>query len=244
MSEQYLSEEEYDRMRDLYGKNSAQRFSRPVAKSSRKSGPQPYEILVNGAPFKISGKRVVTKDVHATISKLQSRPFNKGKKFTARVVGEDSLDEGKKMKDDPCWKGYEMIGKKKNKDGREVPNCVPKEDHKPGHDKDDEALDEAPENSVSGGGVDLNKTGKKLKDDDKPMKRTKDVQTESVEKTDPLYKEYAALKKKSAAELKKTWASMSRLSMKGADLGGKADIIADILRQRHGQRRISTLYKL
>jgi hypothetical protein len=30
----------------------------------------------------------------------------------------------KKMKNDPCWSGYEMIGKKK-KGGREVPNCVP-----------------------------------------------------------------------------------------------------------------------
>jgi len=26
---------------------------------------------------------------------------------------------------DPCWKGYEMVGMKK-KDGKEVPNCVPK----------------------------------------------------------------------------------------------------------------------
>ena len=35
--------------------------------------------------------------------------------------------EAKKMKGaDPCWKGYEMIGKK-NKNGKEVPNCVPKE---------------------------------------------------------------------------------------------------------------------
>jgi len=25
----------------------------------------------------------------------------------------------------PCWKGYEMIGMK-DKDGRQVPNCVPK----------------------------------------------------------------------------------------------------------------------
>jgi hypothetical protein len=35
-------------------------------------------------------------------------------------------NEDKKMKDkDPCWKGYEMIGHKK-KDGKKVPNCVPK----------------------------------------------------------------------------------------------------------------------
>ena len=36
------------------------------------------------------------------------------------------LPEAKKMKgEDPCWKGYEMIGTKK-KNGKEVPNCVPK----------------------------------------------------------------------------------------------------------------------
>lgn len=29
-----------------------------------------------------------------------------------------------KKKDKPCWKGYEMIGKK-NKGGKQVPNCVP-----------------------------------------------------------------------------------------------------------------------
>jgi Domain of unknown function (DUF6321) len=39
------------------------------------------------------------------------------------------VKEAKKMKgEDPCWKGYEMVGKKM-KDGKEVPNCVPvKED--------------------------------------------------------------------------------------------------------------------
>ena len=36
-------------------------------------------------------------------------------------------EEKKKMKgEDPCWKGYEMVGTKK-KGGKEVPNCVPKE---------------------------------------------------------------------------------------------------------------------
>ena len=29
------------------------------------------------------------------------------------------------MKDDHCWKGYEMVGKKM-KNGKEVPNCIPK----------------------------------------------------------------------------------------------------------------------
>jgi hypothetical protein len=27
-------------------------------------------------------------------------------------------------KKNPCWKGYKQVGTK-NKDGREVPNCVP-----------------------------------------------------------------------------------------------------------------------
>lgn len=36
-----------------------------------------------------------------------------------------ALVEAKKMKGDPCWKDYEMVGTKQ-KNGREVPNCVPK----------------------------------------------------------------------------------------------------------------------
>jgi hypothetical protein len=37
------------------------------------------------------------------------------------------VKEAKKMKgEDPCWKGYEMVGTKK-KGGKEVPNCVPEE---------------------------------------------------------------------------------------------------------------------
>lgn len=37
-----------------------------------------------------------------------------------------NMAEAKKMsaKDDPCWKGYKMVGTKK-KGGKEVPNCVP-----------------------------------------------------------------------------------------------------------------------
>ena len=38
----------------------------------------------------------------------------------------DISEKLKKDKDDPCWKGYVQVGTK-NKDGKEVPNCVPKE---------------------------------------------------------------------------------------------------------------------
>jgi len=36
---------------------------------------------------------------------------------------EKGLNE-EKRKDDPCWEGYEQVGMKE-KDGKEVPNCVP-----------------------------------------------------------------------------------------------------------------------
>jgi hypothetical protein len=35
-----------------------------------------------------------------------------------------SEDFIEKMKDDPCWKGYQAVGMK-SKNGRKVPNCVP-----------------------------------------------------------------------------------------------------------------------
>ena len=34
------------------------------------------------------------------------------------------LEQAKTEKENPCWKGYQMIGMK-TKDGRKVPNCVP-----------------------------------------------------------------------------------------------------------------------
>ena len=41
---------------------------------------------------------------------------------------DEDLNEDGKMESgekDPCWKGFEMVGTK-NKNGKEVPNCVPK----------------------------------------------------------------------------------------------------------------------
>lgn len=61
-----------------------------------------------------------------------------------------------KKKDDPCWDGYEQYGTKQ-KDGKEVPNCVKEEDD------DDEQITEA---EYQGKKVDLDKPFR-LKDDDK-----------------------------------------------------------------------------
>lgn len=44
--------------------------------------------------------------------------------FIENTCGDDTEYELDEMKDNPCWKGYEMVGKKM-KDGKEVPNCVP-----------------------------------------------------------------------------------------------------------------------
>lgn len=45
---------------------------------------------------------------------------------------ESFLEE--KMKNDPCWDDYEMVGHKM-KDGRKVPNCVPKKSMKESEEK-------------------------------------------------------------------------------------------------------------
>lgn len=45
---------------------------------------------------------------------------DKAVKGATTEAGEDS---------DPCWDDYEMVGMKKGKGGKPVPNCVPKSDH-------------------------------------------------------------------------------------------------------------------
>lgn len=50
--------------------------------------------------------------------------LNKGRSY--KKDDKDVAEAVKKMKgEDPCWDGYEMVGMKK-KNGKEVPNCVPK----------------------------------------------------------------------------------------------------------------------
>ena len=47
------------------------------------------------------------------------------KTYKDDTPGEKNVKEEKMKGEDPCWKGYHMVGKKL-KAGREVPNCVPK----------------------------------------------------------------------------------------------------------------------
>lgn len=106
--------------------------------------------------------------------------------------------EIKEEDSDPCWKGYEMIGMKKGKDGKEVPNCVPKESVQ------EEAIDENRLLKVSKLSSAEYQKAKKLKGFDKTnytwnsdeqlyIKKTKN---ESVELDESLRKDIAQLSSK------------------------------------------------
>ena len=51
---------------------------------------------------------------------VDSEDWKMARDKAIKEAGEDS---------DPCWKDYEMVGMKKCKGGKPVPNCVPKSDH-------------------------------------------------------------------------------------------------------------------
>ena len=71
----------------------------------------------------INGRHTTT---HISINgKLVPKPVNRTTPIQQSTRQQPMQEENKKMKgSDPCWSGYEMIGKKK-KNGHEVPNCVP-----------------------------------------------------------------------------------------------------------------------
>ena len=71
----------------------------------------------------INGRHTTT---HISMNgKLVPKPVNSTTPIQQSTRQQPMQEEKKKMKgSDPCWSGYEMIGKKK-KNGREVPNCVP-----------------------------------------------------------------------------------------------------------------------
>lgn len=67
------------------------------------------------------------KDDKKAVAKLKGKDdFGKWIAMKADDKPKGKVKEASKMKgEDPCWDGYEMVGKKK-KGGKEVPNCVPK----------------------------------------------------------------------------------------------------------------------
>jgi uncharacterized protein YajQ (UPF0234 family) len=72
------------------------------------------------------------KDLYVTASaQAHSSVIASLRKFRVDGTVSEGLED---PKDNPCWKGYEPVGTKK-KNGKTVPNCVPKENVKPAKNK-------------------------------------------------------------------------------------------------------------
>ena len=134
---------ENQRKREIISKKSAdlklkhQRERETLARQSAavKEEIEPLEELSSKKLSDYSDK--ASDDVHRLDKEGKTKKANK--RFDGVVRASDKMtDNGKKLRgtpmkeekkmkgEDPCWKGYEMIGKKM-KNGKEVPNCVPKE---------------------------------------------------------------------------------------------------------------------
>jgi hypothetical protein len=74
------------------------------------------------------------------VSQTEQSLLNEKKDRRRKFAEDKGLDE-KKKDDDPCWDNYEQVGMKK-KDGKEVPNCVPKQKESLELDEDIEIVDE------------------------------------------------------------------------------------------------------
>jgi hypothetical protein len=67
-----------------------------------------------------------------------------GKEEKGEAEEKGEVKEAKKMKgEDPCWKDYKMVGTKKGKGGKEVPNCVPEETEVKSEAYNEKAVDKA-----------------------------------------------------------------------------------------------------
>ena len=73
-------------------------------------------------------KKASSKDKKIMDTIKNSLVEERSNKSFGKSVNEDGKLQGGEK--DPCWKGYEMVGMKKGKGGKEVPNCVPKNESK------------------------------------------------------------------------------------------------------------------
>ena len=127
---------------DAYDKDDKKEKKMVVTKADKAGNTPAYQ------KFKAGDKRYVYKE-EDVYDKDDEKPKTKPKKLKASYGEEKEVpkgshkmpdgtimkdsehkkevkeaDDGDKRKDDPCWKGYKMVGMK-NKGGKEVPNCVP-----------------------------------------------------------------------------------------------------------------------
>jgi hypothetical protein len=121
-------------------KKSAAAAGKAVAKKVKsdiettKKALKKEEIEIDEAVY--GGVKPEPKDTRMTVTASDKKANTKAwQNYKAGHKGYKAADhlqnEAKKMKgEDPCWKGYQMVGTKK-KGGKEVPNCVPEEAKNP-----------------------------------------------------------------------------------------------------------------
>lgn len=83
----------------------------------------PFFLEMGSGGHSFKGKAIVVNSQTGKHYSSSPIPLSKAK-AQKRVLEAAAQKESSDKKDDPCWKGYEMIGMKM-KDGRKVPNCVP-----------------------------------------------------------------------------------------------------------------------
>ena len=85
---------------------------------------EPYWVCINGKKWKRFDTYAHARAVH---DKLEKKLRSEGSDKKVSLLADDDVTEGlRDPKDNPCWKGYKPVGTKQ-KGGRTVPNCVPKE---------------------------------------------------------------------------------------------------------------------
>lgn len=119
-----------DAIQQVMQSNQADRDA--VKAVNEKFGIQDRRVLPRErqAEWDAAYKSVLTEGLHPNQQKLDVHEPEKDKltkhDFKMLRAKKKPMEEEKKMKgDDPCWDNYEMIGMKKGKGGKSVPNCVP-----------------------------------------------------------------------------------------------------------------------
>jgi len=160
---------------------------------------------------------------------------------------EELYEEGLK---DACWKGYEAIGTKM-KNGKRVPNCVPKE----GHTEDAQAAHQAAHAALKKGDVDTyhQEMDKKFAAHQAGEKEAAKKPVKTFEATEfkpnegvlaQIKKDHEELKNKSTKEVLAVHQGQHRVrsNYTAAEIGGKHAMIGDILRNRHGSKHVDHFY--
>jgi len=136
-----IKEETYSPQKHEWGTDASRKFAKektPGEKKEKEIDEAKFSVDIEGLPrfyMDSDSPGKVKKALRSLLKKpamikdVERTPDSKVKAdYRGRAAGKENMDEANKMKGkDPCWKGYEMVGTKK-KNGKEVPNCVPKEE--------------------------------------------------------------------------------------------------------------------